>query len=126
MYDVGPPTAYCISNKTVSLEGDKVRLICTSINDVDAIHSLQVNWYKGNQLVIPNGKRIIVHNKTDKTSRQLNSTLLLDPVNCSDHGIYTCRAFNHPDCYSDCIINLTVQCTVEFICMQHIVTVTVI
>ena len=113
MYDVGPPTAYCISNKTVSLEGDKVRLICTSINDIDAIHSLQVNWYKGNQLMIPNGNHVFVHNMTDKTSRQLNSTLLLDPVNPTDHEIYTCRALNHPESYSECSIDLTVQCTLD-------------
>ena len=113
MYDVGPPTAYCISNKTVSLEGDKVRLICTSINDVDAIHSLQVNWYKGNQLVIPNGKSIIVHNNTDETSRQLNSILLLDPVHRTDHGIYTFKALNHPNCSSESKIALIVQCMVD-------------
>ena len=113
MYDVGPPTAYCINNKTVSLEGDKVRLICTSINDFDAIHSLQVNWYKGYQLVIPNGNRVFVHNMTDKTSSQLNSTLLLDPVNPTDHEIYACRALNHPESYSECSIDLTVQCTVD-------------
>ena len=113
MHDVGPPTVICINNHTVSVEGNKVSLTCTAINDIDANRSLQVNWYKGNQLVIPNGKRIIVHNKTDKTSRQLNSTLLLDPVHRSDHGIYTCRAFNHPDCHSDCIIPLTVHCTVD-------------
>ena len=61
-----------------------------------------------------NGNRVIVHNKTDKTSRQLNSTLLFDPVNRIDHGIYTCRAFNHPDCcYSESKMELIVQCMVE-------------
>ena len=114
MYDVGPPTAFCINNKTVSVEGDKVSLLCTAINDINANHSLQINWYKGNQIVIPNGRRIIVHNKTDKTSMQLNSTLLFDPVNRNDHGIYNCRALNYPpDCYSECITNLIVQCTVD-------------
>ena len=96
----------------MSVEGDKINLICITINDVDAVHSLQVKWYKGNQLVVPNGKRVIIHNETDKTSRHLNSTLLLDPVNPSDHGIYTIRAFNYEDCYSESRINLTVQCMV--------------
>ena len=97
----------------MSVEGDKVSLICSAINDVDANHSLQVKWYKENQLVIPDGKRIIVHNKIDKFSRQLNSTLLLDPVNRTDHGIYTFRAFNHPNCSSESRINLIVQCMVD-------------
>ena len=112
LHDVGPPIVYCNYNHTVSVEGDKVSLICSAINDVDAIHSLQVNWYKGNQL-IPNETHVTIHNKIDKTFRQLNSTLLLDPVNRSDHGIYTFRAINHPNCSSESRINLTVQCTVD-------------
>ena len=109
MCDVGPPTVYCINNHTVSVEGDKVSLICTTINDVDANDSLQVNWYKGNQLVTPNGKHITVHNISDKSSRQLNSTLSLDPVNRSDYGVYTIRVFNDRNSYSESRINLTVQ-----------------
>ena len=112
MYDVGPPTVYCINNRTVSVEGDRATLICTVINDVDAIHLLQVNWYKGDQLVTPNGKHITVHNKNDKSSGQLNSTLSLDPVNRSDYGVYTIRVFNDRNSYSESRINLTVQCTV--------------
>ena len=112
MYDVGPPTVYCINNHTVSVEGDKVNLICTVINDVDAIHSLQVNWYKGDQLVTPNGKHITVHNRSDKSSGQLNSTLSLDPVNRSDYGTYTIKAFNDRNSCSESRITLTVQCTV--------------
>ena len=60
-----------------------------------------------------NGNHVIIHNNTDKTSGQLSSTLLFDPVNRRDHGMYTCRAFNHPDCYSDSKIELIVQCMVE-------------
>ena len=94
----------------MSVEGETVNVTCTAINDVDAIRSIQVNWYKGNQLVIQDGVRIIVHNKSDKTSRQLTSTLSLDPVNPNDHGIYTFKALNHHDSYSESKINLTVQC----------------
>ena len=110
--NVGPPMIYFISNDTVSQEGDKVNLICIAINDVDAIHLLHVNWYKGNTLVIPNGKRILLYNETDDPSRQLNSTLLLDPVKRIDDGEYTCRAFNHPNSYSESKTNLIVQCKV--------------
>ena len=98
-----------ISNSTVSLEGDKVHLLCNAINDIHANYSLQINWYKGN---IPEWKRILLYNETAyvKDSRQLKSTLTLDPVNSTDDGVYTCRAFNHPDLYSESKTNLTVEC----------------
>ena len=112
MYNVGPPIIKFITNHTVSTEEDKVNLICSAVNDVDAIHPLLINWYKGNKLVTPNGKDIILHNETDNASRQLNSTLLLDPVNRTDDGMYTCRAFNRNDSFSESKTTLTVQCMV--------------
>ena len=112
---VGPPRITFISNHTTSLEGHKVRLICIAINDINAIHSLQINWYLGNQLVVPNGTSVIVQSETDTVSRQLNSTLQLDPVSPSDHGVYTCRALNRNDTYSESSTNLTVQCTVPIL-----------
>ena len=115
MMYIGPPTVHCINNHTVSVEGDRASIICTAINDVDAGHSLRIKWYKGDQLLTPNGKRITVHNKSDKTSGELNSTLILDPVNHSDHGVYSIRAFNDHDSYSESRINLTVQRMVLFV-----------
>ena len=103
----GPPIIKFISNQTTSPEGDKVNLICSVVNDVDAIHPLQINWYKGDKLVMPDGKRIILHNEG---GRCLNSTLLLDPVNRTDDGKYTCRAFNRNDSFSESKTTLTVQC----------------
>ena len=88
-------------------EGDKVNLICSVVNDVDAIHPLLINWYKGNKLVMPDGKRIITHDEGD---RCLSSTLLLDPVNRTDDGVYTCGAFNRHDSFSESKTTLTVQC----------------
>ena len=88
-------------------------MVCTAINDVDAIHSLQINWYKGNKLVISNGKDIVVYNEPDKNvSRQLSSTLLFNPVSRTDDGEYTCQAFNHNDSFSEAKTNLSVQCMV--------------
>lgn len=69
----------------------------------------KINWYKRNKLVIPDGKRILIYNKTDKASRQLNSTVFLDPVNHTDDGEYTCRPFNHFDSYSDARRTLCVE-----------------
>ena len=112
-YYVGPPSITFISNHTMSIEGHKVHLICTAVNDASApTHSLQVNWYFKNQLVMPNGTRITIHNETDTSSRQLKSTLLLDPVHPSDHGEYTCRASNHHNSYSESRTKLTIKCMV--------------
>ena len=106
----GPPVIKFISNDTMSPEGDKVNLICSAVNDVDAIHPLQIYWYKGNKLVTPNGRPIILHSETDNATRQLNSTLLLDPVNRTDDGVYTCRAFNRNDSFSESNTTLIIQC----------------
>ena len=96
----------------MSSEGNKVNMICSAINDVDAIHPLQIYWYKGDKLITPNGKNIILYNETDNASRLVNSTLLLDPVNRNDDGVYTCRAFNRNDSFSESNTTLTVQCMV--------------
>ena len=105
-----PPIIKFISNHTTSPEGDKANLICSAVNDVDAIHPLQIYWYKENKPVTPNGRHIILYSETDNATRQLNSTLLLDPVNRTDDGVYTCRAFNHNDSFSESNTTLTVQC----------------
>ena len=109
MYNIGPPIIIFASNYTVSIEGDKVNLICSAVNDVDASHPLQMNWYKGSKLIMEDNKRIIIHTVTGE---YLNSTLLLDPVNRTDDGVYTCRFFNRNDSFSESKINLTVQCMV--------------
>jgi len=111
--NVGPPIINFISNHTVSQERNKTVLTCIAINDVDAIHPVQIKWYKGNILVIPSGKHIILYNTVNR--RQLNSTLLLDPVNRNDGGEYICRAFNHNDTYSEAKVDVTVECKITII-----------
>lgn len=107
----GPPVITFISNRTVSLEGDKVNLLCVAINDVHANYSLQINWYKGNKLITSNSsKHTLTYNEANKISRQLHSTLLFDPINHADNGEYTCRASNHPDSYFELKTNLDVEC----------------
>ena len=105
MYEciVGPPINF--SSHIISSEGEKVNLICVAANP---INSLQINWYKGNDLVLPNDDRIITY---DEPAKCLNSTLLLDPVNRTDDGVYTCRTFNLNGSFSESKINLTVECT---------------
>ena len=89
------------------MEGDEVNLSCIINSDAHANYSLQISWYKEDKLVIPNGKRILLHNEG---SAQLTSTLMFDPVNPSDDGVYTCRASYHPDLYTELKTNLTVEC----------------
>ena len=36
--------------------------------------------------------------------------LLFDPVNHTDTGMYKCKAYNHPQCYNEDKVNLTVEC----------------
>ena len=85
-------------------------MLCIAINDAHANYSIQINWYKGNNLIVPDLKRILIYNETTEDSLQLKSTLLLDPVNQSDDGVYTCQAVNHPDLHSESQTNLTVEC----------------
>ena len=100
---IGPPINF--SNHIISSEGEKVNLIYVAANPIS---SLQIYWYKGNDLVLPNDNRIITH---DEPAKCLNSTLLLDPVNRTDDGVYTCRALNLNGSFSESKINLTVECT---------------
>ena len=107
---IGPPIIKLITNHTAALEGDKVSLMCSAVNDVDAIHPVKINWYKGNTLVTPKEKHIILYNKTDSVSRHYISTLLFDPVEDTDDGMYTCRAFNDKDSFSELKTKLIVEC----------------
>ena len=50
---------------------------------------MQINWYKGNDLIVPNGKRVLLYNETTEASKQLKSSLLLDVVNSTDDEVYT-------------------------------------
>ena len=101
---IGPPIIKLISKTAVSLEGGKVSLMCCAVNDADAIHPLQINWYKENKLVTEDSKHT-------EPGICLNSILLFDPVNRTDNGAYTCRAFNHNDSFSESKTRLIVQCT---------------
>ena len=92
-----------------SVEGKKTSLMCNATNDVDAIHPVQVNWYKGNQLVIPDGRRVLIYHKTNTTS-EIESVILFDPVNHTDDGDYTCKSFNDPLSYTEVTTTLTVEC----------------
>ena len=110
-FTVGPPKITHSSSATVSFEGRKVQLTCNATNDVDAVRPLQIKWYnsKGKQVQIAN-KNVLVYNNTNNVTGEMQSVLLFDPVNHTDTAMYTCRAYNHPQCYSEDKVNLTVEC----------------
>jgi len=107
-FHIGPPTSTVIKPIT-TFEGEKVNLMCNATNDIDAPHPVKVNWYKGNQLLRPNGGRVLVYSKLN-ASNEIVSVLLFDPVNHTDDGKYTCRSFNHPLSFSEVTTTLTVEC----------------
>jgi len=104
----GPPTSV-VSKSTTSFEGEKVNLMCHATNDIDAPHPVQVNWYKDNQPLKPDGRRVLVYSKFN-TSKEIVSVLLFDLVNHTDDGDYTCRSFNDPLSFTEVTTTLTVEC----------------
>ena len=82
------------------LEGRKTILVCNATNDVDAVNKVQITWFYKNltslHQVVPDNHRVIIHNVENSTTRQLHSTLFLDPINRTDEGVYVCKASNHP------------------------------
>ena len=49
---------------------------------------------------------------------QLQSVLSFHSVNRSDHGEYTCKAFNHIESHTELKTNLTVECKLLILCSQ--------
>ena len=117
LYDVvtEPPSITYISDQTVSFEGRKVKLTCNATDDVDADYPVQIKWYnsKGKQVEIVN-KQVLIYSNINNVTGEIQSVLLFDPVNHTDTGRYTCRAYNHPQCYNEDKVNLTVECELPF------------
>ena len=83
--------------------------MCNATNDIDAPYPVQVDWYKGSQLLKPDKGRVMVYSKVN-TSDKVVSVLLFDPVNHTDDGEYTCRSFNDPLSFTEVTTTLTVEC----------------
>jgi len=110
-FNIGPPIINYISDEIVSYEGRKVVLTCVVTNDVDAVGQLRIVWYSsvGNQVKPENG-HILVYNRSLSDTGQVEAVLSFDPVDHTDHGEYTCRAFNHPHTFVESKTSLTVEC----------------
>ena len=75
---------------------------------------MQISWYNRTRLLKSDGKYVTIDSKRSSDSDDMQSVLILDSVNNTDSGEYTCRAFNNPLCYIEEKIKLTVEC--KFIC----------
>ena len=108
---VGPPNITYIDRNKVSVEGDKSSLTCIVANDNDSDKSLRVKWYNSNGIqILPDESRIFISHIRLRETAQVKSVLLFDPVNHTDSGVYTCKAFNHLKSYTKANANLAVKC----------------
>jgi len=111
MATTGPPIIANITNDSVAFEGNRTALMCNVVNDKDAVNPLTVFWYNSEgEKLKSNAGHLYVYNTTDPVTGQVQSVLLFDPVNHTDSGEYTCRAFNDDDYYTENKFVLTVKC----------------
>ena len=87
-----------------------MNLICNVTNDIDAISPVQVDWYYKAMVVKPDEYHVVISNKRNNATGQIQSVLSFDPINYTNDGVYTCRAFNDPLCFTESNIKLTVEC----------------
>jgi len=96
------------------VEGNKVSLTCNVTNDDDALEEVKIIWQqrisKDLKEEIATSENVLIYNKTDSFASKIYSVLLFDPVNHTDKGEYICRAFNHPQSYSEANTSLIVEC----------------
>ena len=104
----GSPTINFITANATVIENNKAQLVCIATNDYDAIHELQVIWYKTTDGIKTS---LLEKPRCHKCSNgTVSKQLLLDPVSHHDAGEYTCRAFNHHLSYRETTTFLTVEC----------------
>jgi len=107
---VGPPTINYISKSQTTFEGNKTSLTCNATNDEDAVESLQILWYNTKDKVLITGQQDAIEKSTIDIITGLQSTIAFDPISRNDDGEYTCKAFNHPQLYSELTTSVAVEC----------------
>jgi len=75
-----------------------VYFTCSASKDDDSPYPLNIRWYndRGIQLKLENETNI--------------SVLLIERVNDTNAGVYTCQAYDHPESIAERKINLSVKC----------------
>jgi len=99
-----------VSQDITLSEGDKAIFTCNATNDIDSDHPLGFYWYSPTGALLKTQRHIFIYNTTNLISKQIQSVLLIDQINDTDAGVYTCRAFNHPKLYTESMIDLSVEC----------------
>ena len=117
------PVIIHVSSTTISFENKEVKLVCKAINYVDTdILRIQIVWYDPSGKLINTDQDIIYsgngfnryENVLNSTAyNQVESTLWIDMVQHADSGVYTCRAFNHPQFFVEEITKLIVECEIH-------------
>ena len=109
IFFTGPPTITYISDPQLTVkEGNKTSITCNATNDEDAVESLQIVWYNKDNVTI-SGQQDVIKSR-DNITTELQSTISFDPVNRIDEGVYTCRAFNHPQSYIESKTEVNFEC----------------
>ena len=106
----GPPKISYINPSKILLEGTKSIIKCVAINDQDSDQPLKIQWYDSSGMQVSDESRIVINNTSNSVTDEVRSELSFDPVNRTDSGVYTCKAFNDPKCYTNKTTTLIVQC----------------
>ena len=107
---LAPPIINYYSPAIVTFEGNEVELVCSATNDVDAINPVQVSWYYRSMLIKPDGENVVINNTRDNATDEIHSVLSFNSINFTNDGVYTCRAFNNPQSFTENQIKVTVEC----------------
>ena len=75
---------------------------------------MQIVWYNKDNVTI-SGQQHVIESR-DNITTELQSTISFDPVNRSDEGVYTCRAFNHPQSYIELKTEVNFECEETTLC----------
>ena len=105
-----PPIINYYSPAIVTFEGNDVELVCSATNDADAINLVQVSWYYRSMLIKPDGENVVINNTRDNATDEIRSVLSFNSINSTDDGVYTCRAYNNPQSFTENQIKVTVEC----------------
>ena len=107
---LAPPIINYYSPAIVTFEGNEVELVCSATNDVHAINPVQVSWYYRSMLIKPDEENVAINITRDNATDKIHSVLSFNSINSTNDGVYTCRAYNNPQSFTENQIKVTVEC----------------
>ena len=107
---LGPPIIISLSDSVTVVEGESVRFVCESNNDIDATIDVTIRWFYVNQRLMNNDRITIININETVPNRTVMSILTIDPVIHQDAGQFRCVAINHNSLTVSDTTQLTVQC----------------